>query len=372
MVCENVEPADRLSSTTSKEKTTTDTAIQNSRAASIGRQNEVDGMPLIRQRFQEYGLSQQAQDIMLASWREKTRKQYGVYIRKWVEFASRRNCSSTHPNVAQLIDFLTEQYQSGIGYSALSTARSALSAIITLPGQVQVGDHPMVRRFIKGVYQLKPNFPRYQRTWDTSIVLQYLETLYPNSRLSLKDLTLKLVMLVALVTGQRGQSIFLMDLKDMTQRKNSYTFVISTKVKQSAPGRIQPVLKLCEFKENRKLCVVRTLTEYLARTRGLRKDDCSKLFITYIAPHRAATRDTVSRWVRTVMLKAGIDVDLFRPHSTRAASTSKAFGAHVPLATILKTAGWSTENTFAKFYNKPMDTGNKDFVTAVLDPGKKQ
>jgi hypothetical protein len=41
-------------------------------------------------------------------------------------------------------------------------------------------------------------------TWDVSIVLRYLLQLWPISNLSLKDLTIKCVMLLALTTGQRA------------------------------------------------------------------------------------------------------------------------------------------------------------------------
>ena len=36
------------------------------------------------------------------------------------------------------------------------------------------------------------------------------------------------------------------------------------------------------------------------------------------------------------MQQAGVDERLFKPHSTRAASTSKEFCANVPLASIIK------------------------------------
>jgi hypothetical protein len=39
-------------------------------------------------------------------------------------------------------------------------------------------------------------------------------------------------------------------------------------------------------------------------------------------------------------MKSGIDVNIFKPHSTRAASTIAANVRNVPMSTILKTAGW--------------------------------
>ena len=71
---------------------------------------------------------------------------------------------------------------------------------------------PLVVRFLKGVYESGPSAPRYVETWDVTVVLKFLATLHPPSKLTLRELTLKLVMLVSLVSGQRGQSILLMDI----------------------------------------------------------------------------------------------------------------------------------------------------------------
>ena len=49
---------------------------------------------------------------------------------------------------------------------------------------------------------------------------------------------------------------------------------------------------------------------------------------------------------------AGIDITVYRAHSIRAASTSKAWNAGEPLQEILATAGWSNKNTFAKYHKK--------------------
>ena len=58
------------------------------------------------------------------------------------------------------------------------------------------------------------------------------------------------------------------------------------------------------------------------------------------------------------MMKSGIDTVHFKPHSTRAASTSAAFRKGVPLETIMAAAGWSAECTFATYYKKDVTEGN--------------
>jgi hypothetical protein len=67
--------------------------------------------------------------------------------------------------------------------------------------------HPLVRRFLQGAFNQRPSLPRNDVTWDVNIVLRYLQQQWPISNLSLKDLTIKCVMLLALTTGQRAQSI---------------------------------------------------------------------------------------------------------------------------------------------------------------------
>ena len=51
-------------------------------------------------------------------------------------------------------------------------------------------------------------------TWNVNFVLRYLKSLYPHGNLSLKHLTCKLiVLLLALKTEQRIQTLYLVDLK---------------------------------------------------------------------------------------------------------------------------------------------------------------
>ena len=70
-----------------------------------------------------------------------------------------------------LITFLTELFEAGLGYSGLNTARSAISALSVVQGNVQLGDNPTVKRFFKGVFNMRPTRPRYTSTWDANQVL---------------------------------------------------------------------------------------------------------------------------------------------------------------------------------------------------------
>lgn len=247
-----------------------------------------------------------------------------------------------------VLDFLTLRNQQG----AINTARSALSTYITLENGTCVGKHPLASQLVKGIFQEKPPRLKYTEIWDVSVVFSYIQSLSPVDKLSLKELTLKLVVLILLVSGQRGQTVHLLSIDHMVFIYSCHTFHIVDHLKQSTPGVKHPLVELRPF-EDKTLCVVTTLKEYLTRTQPLRGSQ-SQLFISYNRPCRRVNRETISRWVKFVLTDAGIDTLRFKPHSTSAASTSAASNASVSLDDILHTAGWSSESTFAKFYNKPI------------------
>jgi len=54
-----------------------------------------------------------------------------------------------------VIDFLTEQFNNGLGYSALNTARGALSSLGICLQSCPAEFYPAVVRFMIGVYNRK-------------------------------------------------------------------------------------------------------------------------------------------------------------------------------------------------------------------------
>ncbi|EZA51192.1 hypothetical protein X777_10262, partial [Ooceraea biroi] len=113
------------------------------------------------------------------------------------------------------------------------------------------------------------------------------------------------------------------------------------------------------------LCIATTVIQYLRVTAKLRENQNS-LFIAINKPHKAVTVQTISRWIKTVLQKCGIDINVFSSHSTRYASSSAAFASGLDLDTIRKAAGWTEGSTvFAKFYNRPISE-NCSFARAVV------
>lgn len=274
-----------------------------------------------------------------------------------MQFCELRECNPFRPAVADVLNFLYDLFTkgkadgSGLGYSSLAVARSALSSIIDFNG-LPAGQHPLVKKFLRAAFNLRPTLPKHNVIWDVDHVLTYLKTLMPLHSLTLGLLSQKLNMLLLLLTGQRGQSIFLLDIVNMTLTQSMATFRIAELAKTSRPNAHMPELRLPAYPAEAGLCVVTTLDHYLIRTAVLR-GNIKRLFITTRPPYRAVARDTIRRWARTVLVAAGIDMSIFSPHSTRSAATSKA-ATKLPLKTILATAGWSQVSTFRRFYDRPI------------------
>ena len=309
----------------------------------------------------------------MASWWSGTQQQYKTYIEQWVKFCGERKINCHSPQIGEALDFLAGLYDKNLSYSTLNTARSALSSILHMDNCRNFGSHPLTVRFMKGIFEKKKKrtpHPRYNKLWDVSLVLNYLTTLNPIEKLTLKDLTLKLLMLLLLVTGQRGQSIHLLNIVTMHLGDTSCVFNLTSHTKTSKPGQPTSTITIQEFKQDCRICPIKTLREYLKRTDTIRSDE-QQLFISFVKPHKSVSRDTISRdtisrWAKIVLQRSGIDTELFTSHSTRAASVSKAKQKDVPLDEILSQAGWSTAGTFKKFYDKPIVARNDSMAFAIL------
>ena len=303
--------------------------------------------------------------MILSSWRDTTKKQYTSYIQRWILFCTKHSLNVSSTDVLHVLDFLTMLFHEGLAYSALNTARSALSSFLGVNDTEPVGSHSLVVRFMKGVARTRPALPRYHCIWDVNVVLDMFRMQPLVEFLSLYDLTLRTVTLLALVSAQRCQTLHMLDLDYIVASDDSYSFTVHGDFKQSRLGHNVLHVNLPAYAQDCRLCIVHTLSVYIERTKTLRSSP--KLFVSTLKPHGPVSKDTISRWVKASLVIAGIDTAVFKPHSTRAASTSAAQRKGVSLPEIINVAGWSNATTFAKFYNKPLQTdSSNNFAEAIL------
>ena len=318
----------------------------------------------IRKALNRYALDEDIIEVCLNGMAKGTITQYEYHIRELTTYCQSKNIDDAYNiSLNTGLGYLKQLFDNGKSYSTINTARSAISQFISITDakHIKFGEHAIVKRFMMGIYRKRPPLPKYNTTWDVKPLLDYLRTVSNNSA-SFKDLTIKLVCLLALTTGQRVQTLASLDLDQMFHDSDKISFRITEVLKTSKPGRPQVTINVNAYPNEAQLCPLTCLKAYIEVSKSLRSE--SKLFIGLVKPHKVVGSQTISRWICLGLQKAKID-DKFTSHSVRHASTSKAAN-NIPITDILRTVGWAKESTFATFYRRELQDSGGTFTNSVL------
>ena len=155
---------------------------------------------------------------------------------------------------------------------------------------VSIGQHPLVSRVLKGAFHSRPPLPRYSETWDVTKVLALLGAQDVNDRSSLKILSLRTVMLLALTRPSWSADLSKLDLKGYRNTQEGAVFYPSGLAKQSRPGRDLKGFFFSWFSENVMLCPVFSLELYCEQRSPLEGTLHSYLYLSSslstLSPHQ--------------------------------------------------------------------------------------
>lgn len=266
----------------------------------------------MRKALELRGVRQESLQITLASLDDSSYKQYETCFKKWWTFCAEREISPFESSVKNTLIFLTELYNAGAAHSSINCFRSAISLLVGS----DIAQDDNIKRFFKGISKLRSSKPKYDSTWDPKIVLDCLTLLSNNEKLSIKDLTRKIICLIALVTGHRIKTFSLIRVENIELKDKPIEIKIPDRIKTSGSNRKQPVLVLPYYNKNKKICAASTLMHYIERTQSIR-GKVETLFISFKRSHGAVSAQTLSRWVKLTLKESGIDTDVFTAHSTR-------------------------------------------------------
>ena len=108
--------------------------------------------------------------------------------------------------------------------------------------------HHLVKRYLKGVFELRPSLPKYQFTWDVDVVVKFIAEMDTSA---LKSLTFKMATLLAILCGQRAAEIlFAMDTRNIVLSDELCIIQIGDLLKNSSPKFHNGEIKY--------LCIMRT------------------------------------------------------------------------------------------------------------------
>ncbi len=156
-----------------------------------------------------------------------------------------------------------------------------------------------------------------------------------NVTLSINDLTLKTVALLALTRPSRSVDLAKLSRVHCKYSPEGVTFAPIAVAKQSRQGKPLTDFFFARFPENKNLCPVEAVQAYTDKTKNRCAGETQQmLFLALIKPHNAVTPSTIARWIKLLLSKAGIDTIIFKAHSVRGAATSAAASAAIQAITI--------------------------------------
>ena len=165
-------------------------------------------------------------------------------------------------------------------------------------------------------------------------------------------LSVKLATLLALATGQRCQTLWSIRIKAVGLSDKFKKIRIFDLLKLSKPYKHLEEMYFEPFIKITNICVIQCVKLYLTQTANLRRvSNSERLFLTTQKVFTEATKSTIARWIKLALKLAGVDTNIFAPHSTRAA-VNRAASVKVSIDTIIRTVGWTRDSTFRKFYKK--------------------
>ena len=212
----------------------------------------------IRQSFTAAGLSKTATELLSNSVKASTSKSYNCSWAKWSSWCQKRQSNPVLGPIEEILTFLAELFSDGKEYRTINVFRSAISSAHVYIDGKPVGQHPLVVRLMKGISISRPPQPRYQHTWDVAAVTDYLAKLGQNNSLTLKQLSQKLCMLMALTCPERSSIMATLDIRYMRRYPEGIKFLHSTFRKRSIRGNLGESV-YPKFSQDPLLCPVQCL-----------------------------------------------------------------------------------------------------------------
>ena len=307
----------------------------------------------------EVGISREIAKCELKSFAQDTLVGYQKHWRGFSSWGSAEQINYSSFNVNDVCKYLNFKFNEGTKSATLNTIRSALS-FFTQNSIISLAKDPNVSRLFRYFYRCRPSFSRYTVTWDVGKVLRFLAKWHPPENLSMRQLTLKTVALIALTSSDRAQTLHVLDIQYLNYVPQGLEFLVPSILKHYRAGR--PARRvLCVKWDDPSLNVCNYVEFYLKKTFKFRlkavnsgKEKPTQFFLSH-RTGQPVKRASISRWLRQVLSLSGIDVTTFKAGSTRSASVSAAARFGASAEQILKQGDWSNLGTFNKFYNKTLN-----------------
>ena len=117
--------------------------------------------------------------------------------------------------LTHVLDFLSTMCEKEHAYSTINSAKCAIATIIYIPPYASLNKHPLINKYMTGIFNLRPPKPKLSLAWDMDIFFRYFEQQGDNCLLSDILLTQKLLILLLLLGAHRLNTIKLFSINNM-------------------------------------------------------------------------------------------------------------------------------------------------------------
>ena len=142
--------------------------------------------------------------------------------------------------------------------------------------------------------------------------MQYLRRIGPNEELTLKQLTLKTTMLLALTRPSRSADLSRLDIRSRTCRSDGVVLRPVHLSKQSRPSHPIADFFFPSLPEDPLVCPMVTLRAYEEQTQPFLTSSSGDFKSTLSIQHDPVSSSTIARSLKTLMEEAGIDISILR------------------------------------------------------------
>ncbi|KAK2828053.1 hypothetical protein Q5P01_019087 [Channa striata] len=298
-----------------------------------------------------------------------------LYAAKWSAFQRwclERNMDPASCPLSQILTFLQLLVERNLALSTVKTYTAAISSCHEGFGERSVFAHPLVKRFLKGVRRQRPVTRSITPQWELPLVLHALRNppFEPLSQISLKFLSLKTALLLALTSAKRVSDLCALSVSPscLTIREDESLAVLRPNP-AFMPKIITSSFRSRMEEDFHRLCPVRALSHYVARTAGVRRTQ--QLFVHYRehSQGKPLTKQRLSHWLCDAITQAYVSAGKeppqnMRAHSTRAVSSSTALFNGMSVDDICAAASWASPCPFVRFYLR--DTSEFSLTHSVL------
>ncbi|XP_066451760.1 uncharacterized protein [Eleutherodactylus coqui] len=310
-----------------------------------------------------------AENVIQTMIRARKAASSAIYYRVWKRFfiwCEERRLQPMQFSVSRILAFLQSGLEIGLRVGSLRGQVSALTVLFQRP----IANRMAVRTFLQGVAHTTPPFKPPVQTWELNLVLDTItvQPFEPLKEIPMRLLTWKVAFLVAITSIRRVSELAALSIQTPYMAFHQDKVVLRPSPeflpKVVSQFHINEEIVLPSFCPNpvhkkekllHHLDVVRALRTYVKRTRDFRKTD--SLFVIPEGTRRglAASKVTLSKWIRSLITEAYRASGRSPPfrvtaHSTQAVGASWAVRHGASALQVCKAATWTSVHTFSKFY----------------------